>query len=89
MSTSLFYGKDVHFKEGVFINMRTQSSNELRFYNLTSSASICYDINLENKFVDRIVVDNRKWTAARSKLCFQTFMRKRNIQYNFGNKRLW
>ncbi|MDR1104342.1 MAG: autotransporter domain-containing protein, partial [Endomicrobium sp.] len=56
---STFYGTEVYFATGVFINMRTQSSNELRFYNLTSSASICYDINLENKFSDKIIVDNR------------------------------
>ncbi|MDR3306237.1 MAG: hypothetical protein LBS61_00950 [Endomicrobium sp.] len=55
---STFYGREVYFARDVFINMRTQSSNELRFSNLTSSASICYDINLENKFVDRIAVDN-------------------------------
>jgi outer membrane autotransporter protein len=55
---STFYGMDVYFATGVFINMRTQSSNELRFYNLISSASICYDINLENKFSDKIIFEN-------------------------------
>lgn len=56
---STFYARDVYFATGVFINMRTQSSNELKFFNLTSSASICYDINLENKFSDKIIIENR------------------------------
>jgi predicted outer membrane repeat protein len=55
---STFYGMDVYFATGVVINMRTQSSNELRCYNLISSASICYDINLENKFSDKIIFEN-------------------------------
>ncbi|MDR1434408.1 hypothetical protein [Candidatus Endomicrobiellum devescovinae] len=56
---STFYAREVYFATGVFINMRTQSSNELKFFNLTSSASICYDINLENKFSDKIIIENR------------------------------
>jgi hypothetical protein len=42
----------------VFIDIRNKSSNELRFQNLTSSASLYYDIDLYNKFSDIIVVEN-------------------------------
>jgi predicted outer membrane repeat protein len=53
-----FYAADVYFSTGVFINMRNESSNELGFGNLTSSATIYYDVNLENKSLDKIVVGN-------------------------------
>jgi outer membrane autotransporter protein len=53
-----FYAADVYFSTGVFISMRNKSSNELEFYNLTSSATIYYDVNLENKSLDKIVVGN-------------------------------
>jgi hypothetical protein len=55
---STFHAIEVYFATVVFINMKTQNSTELRFYNLISSASICYDISLENKFSDKIIVDN-------------------------------
>jgi outer membrane autotransporter protein len=54
-----FYGTDVYFATGAFISMRNQNSNELGFYNLKSSATIYYDLNLENKSLeDKMIVGN-------------------------------
>ncbi|MDR1086827.1 MAG: hypothetical protein LBL16_01030 [Endomicrobium sp.] len=56
---SIFSGENVYFSSSAFINMATKSSNELIFENLSSAASLYYDVDVNSKFVDLITVKTR------------------------------
>jgi hypothetical protein len=56
---SIFSGENVYFSSSAFINMVTKSSNELIFENLSSAASLYYDVDVNSKFVDLITVKTR------------------------------
>ncbi|MDR2399075.1 MAG: autotransporter outer membrane beta-barrel domain-containing protein [Endomicrobium sp.] len=54
---STFFGESVNFSSSAFINMVTRSSNELKFEKLNSAASLYYDVDLNSRYVDLIIVN--------------------------------